>query len=100
MLRRVGIMFVKDAARMVRDPEIVLEEGRSSMQVDQQPGESFEAMLRRFGRTIIKSGILGEAKRKRHYLSKGEAARAKVKASERKKRRKAAREAQRAAVNR
>ncbi len=100
VLRRVGIMFVKDAARMVRDPEIALEEGRSSMQVDQQPGESFEAMLRRFGRTIIKSGILGEAKRKRHYLSKGEAARAKVKASERKKRRKAAREAQRAAVNR
>jgi len=43
---------------------------------------------------------LGEAKRKRHYLSKGEAARAKVKASERKKRRKAAREAQRAAATR
>ena len=76
------------------------EEGRDSMQVEQQPGESFEAMLRRFGRTIIKSGILGEAKRKRHYMSKGEAARAKVKASERKKRRKAAREAQRAAANR
>jgi ribosomal protein S21 len=55
------------------------------MQVEQQPGESFEGMLRRFGRTIIKSGILGEAKR------------AKIKASERKKRRKAARDAQRAA---
>ena len=75
-----------------------VEEGLGFMQVDQQPGESFEAMLRRFGRTIIKSGILGEAKRKRHYLSKGEAARAKIKASERKKRRKAAREAQRAAA--
>lgn len=70
------------------------------MQVDVQPGESFEALLRRFGRTIIKSGILGEAKRKRHYLSKGEAKRAKMKASERKKRRKAAREAQRAAQGR
>ena len=63
------------------------------MQVEQQPGESFEGLLRRFGRTIIKSGILGEAKRKRHYLSKGEARRAKVKAAERKKRRKAARDA-------
>ena len=63
------------------------------MQVEQQPGESFEALLRRFGRTIIKSGILGEAKRKRHYLSKGEARRAKVKMAARKKRRKAAREA-------
>ena len=66
--------------------------------VKRKEKESFEAMLRRFGRTIIKSGILGEAKRKRHYLSKGEAARAKIKASERKKRRKAAREAQRAAA--
>ena len=63
------------------------------MQVEQQPGESFEALLRRFGRTIIKSGILGEVKRKRHYLSKGEARRAKLKNAERKKRRKAARDA-------
>ncbi len=63
------------------------------MRVEQQPGESFEALLRRFGRTIIKSGILGEAKRKRHYLSKGEARRAKVKTAERKKRRRAACEA-------
>src|ERR687893_400159 len=76
------------------------KEVRRSMQVEQQPGESFEGLLRRFGRTIIKSGILGEAKRKRHYLSKGEARRAKMKASERKKRRKAAREAQRAAQGR
>ena len=70
------------------------------MQVEQQPGESFEGLLRRFGRTIIKSGILGEAKRKRHFLSKGEARRAKVKSAARKKRRKAAREAQRAAQGR
>ena len=34
--------------------------GRERMQVEQQPGESFEGMLRRFGRTIIKAGILGE----------------------------------------
>ncbi len=67
------------------------------MQVEQQPGESFEGMLRRFGRTIIKAGILGEAKRKRHHLSKGEARRAKEKSAERKKRRRAARDAQREA---
>ena len=67
------------------------------MQVEQQPGESFEGLLRRFGRTIIKSGILGEAKRKRHYLSKGEARRAKVKSAERKKRRRAAKVAAREA---
>jgi len=48
-------------------------------------------------RTIIKAGILGEAKRKRHSLSKGEARRAKQQAAERKKRRKAARDAQREA---
>jgi ribosomal protein S21 len=53
------------------------------MQVEQQPGESFEVLLRRFGRTIIKSGLLGEVKRKRHYLSKGEARRAQAKAAER-----------------
>ncbi len=63
------------------------------MQVEQQPGESFEGLVRRFGRTIIKSGILGEAKRKRHHLSTGEARRAKVEMAERKKRRRAAREA-------
>jgi ribosomal protein S21 len=67
------------------------------MEVQQQPGESFEGLLRRFGRTVIKAGILGEAKRKRHHLSKGEARRAKHKAAERKKRRKAARDAARAA---
>ncbi len=67
------------------------------MQVEQQPDESFEGMLRRFGRTIIKAGILGEAKRARHYLSKGEARRAKAKAAERKKRRKASGDAARAA---
>ncbi len=47
------------------------------MEVQQQPGERFEGLLRRFGRTIIKAGILGEAKRQRHSLSKGEAKRAK-----------------------
>ena len=67
------------------------------MQVEQRPGESFEALLRRFGREIITSGLLGEVKRKRHYLSKGEARRAKVKSAERKKRRRAAREAARVA---
>jgi small subunit ribosomal protein S21 len=65
------------------------------MQVEQQPGESFEGLLRRFGRTIIKAGILGEAKRKRHHLSKGEARRAKLKMAERKKRRRAAKMAAR-----
>ena len=65
------------------------------MQVEQQPGERCEGLLRRFGRTIITSGLLGEAKRKRHYLSQGGARRAKIKSAERKRRRKAARDAAR-----
>ena len=60
------------------------------MQVELQPGEGFEGLLRRFGRGVIRAGILGEAKRARHYLSKGEARRAKAKASEVRRRRRLA----------
>jgi ribosomal protein S21 len=34
--------------------------------------ENFEAGLKRFGRKVTEAGILGEAKRRRSFLSKGQ----------------------------
>jgi ribosomal protein S21 len=48
------------------------------MQVSRRDGESFEQLWRRFKVGMERSGILGDAKRKRYYLSKGEARRVKA----------------------
>jgi len=37
-----------------------------------QPGESQESLVRRFRNKVMRDGILREAKRKRHFVSKSE----------------------------
>jgi ribosomal protein S21 len=50
-------------------------------------GESQESLLKRFQRSVQMSGLLKEAKAKRYFVSKGDAARMKSKAAARKRRR-------------
>ena len=50
-------------------------------------GETQESLLQRFQKTIQMSGVLREAKSHRYFVSKGDAARIKSKASAKKRRR-------------
>ena len=61
------------------------------MQVVARENESFEELLHRFKRGIMKEGVLKDMKSKRHFISKGELRREKMRAAERKRRQKAAR---------
>ncbi|MBI2867895.1 MAG: 30S ribosomal protein S21 [Chloroflexi bacterium] len=47
------------------------------MEVTLREGESQESLLKRFNSLVQRSGVLREAKRKRFFISKGEAAREK-----------------------
>ena len=58
-----------------------------SLQVLIREGESQDSLLRRFQKMVQTSGILREAKARRHFLSKGEAARLKAQKSARRRRR-------------
>ncbi len=58
-----------------------------STQVTAREGESQDSLLRRFQRMVQMSGILSEAKARRHYMSKGEAARVKQRKSAARRRR-------------
>jgi small subunit ribosomal protein S21 len=40
--------------------------------VELRPGESPESLLRRFRKTVMKNGILKDARKKRHFVSKSE----------------------------
>ncbi len=42
------------------------------MTVEIRPGESFESLLKRFGRAVNSGGILKEHRRRRWFVSKGE----------------------------
>jgi small subunit ribosomal protein S21 len=42
------------------------------MTVEIRPGETFESLLRRFGRAVNSGGILKEYRRRRWFVSKGE----------------------------
>ncbi len=57
------------------------------LEVHLRDGETQESLLQRFQRTIQMSGVLREAKSHRYFVSKGDAARIKAKASARKRRR-------------
>ncbi|MGI5835509.1 MAG: 30S ribosomal protein S21 [Chloroflexota bacterium] len=61
------------------------------MQVVARDNESFEELLHRFKRGVMKAGLLKDMKSKRHFISKGELRREKMRAAERKRRQKAAR---------
>ncbi|HJX39500.1 MAG TPA: 30S ribosomal protein S21, partial [Anaerolineae bacterium] len=43
-----------------------------SMSVQLKPGESQDDLLRRFRKQVANSGILGELRKRRWYVSKGE----------------------------
>ncbi|MDP3878882.1 MAG: 30S ribosomal protein S21 [Dehalococcoidales bacterium] len=58
-----------------------------SLEVSIHKGESQESLLRRFQRMVQTSGVLREVKAKRHFISKGEAARIKAKKSAQRRRR-------------
>jgi ribosomal protein S21 len=58
-----------------------------SLEVSIHEGESQESLLRRFQRMVQMSGVLREAKANRHFVSKGEAARARVKKNAQRRRR-------------
>ncbi len=61
------------------------------VQVIARENESFEELLHRFKRGVMKEGLLKDMKSKRHFISKGELKREKMRAAERKRRQKAAR---------
>ncbi len=56
------------------------------LNVQLRDSESQEGLLQRFQRTIQLSGVLREAKAKRFFVSKGDAARIKAKAAARRRR--------------
>jgi ribosomal protein S21 len=62
------------------------------VQVIQEDGESFEALLRRFTQKVKRAGVLSEYKRKRFFVSKGVERREKLKKSQQRQRRKSQKE--------
>ena len=48
------------------------------MHVRALPGEPFEALLKRFTRGVQASGVLGEARRRRHFVPEHELRREKI----------------------
>jgi len=50
-----------------------------SLEVSIRDGESQESLLHRFQKTVQMSGVLREIKANRYFISKGEAARIRVK---------------------
>ncbi|HEY78278.1 MAG TPA: 30S ribosomal protein S21 [Dehalococcoidia bacterium] len=58
-----------------------------SLEVLIRNGESQDSLLRRFQRTVQMSGVLREAKARRQFISKRDAARIKAKNSARRRRR-------------
>ncbi len=50
-----------------------------SLEVSIREGETQESLLRRFQRMVQMDGVLREARAHRYFLSKGEAARLKIK---------------------
>jgi ribosomal protein S21 len=60
-----------------------------ALEVYLRDGETQEALLKRFQRTIEMSGVLREVKNRRYFISRGDAARMKAKRAARKRGRQA-----------
>ena len=58
-----------------------------SLEVHLREGETQDSLLKHFQRTVQMSGILREFKARRHFVSKGDAARIKARNSARRRRR-------------
>ena len=56
------------------------------LKVSKREGESEDSLLRRFQRMVQMDGVLREAKARRHFVSKREAARLKAKKNARRRR--------------
>jgi len=69
-----------------------LKEGDFQVNVNQEDGESFDSLLRRFTQKVKRDGILSEYKRKRFFVSKSVEKREKMKKSQQRQRRKAQKE--------
>lgn len=61
-----------------------------SVHVELRENESFDALLKRFTKELQKAGILRDYRAKRHYVSKSEQRRAKIRKAEHRRRRKLA----------
>ena len=57
------------------------------MHVTARPGEPFEVLLRRFKRGVEAAGILGEARRRRHFIPAHEGRRDKIRRARRRQQR-------------
>ena len=58
-----------------------------SLEVYRREGETQDSLLRRFQKEVQMSGIISEAKSRRHFISKRDAARIKAKNNAKRKRR-------------
>lgn len=65
-----------------------------SVHVELRENESFDALLKRFTKELQKAGVLRDYRAKRHYVSKSEQRRAKIRKAEHRRRRKLAKLAQ------
>jgi len=61
-----------------------------SVHVELRENESFDALLKRFTKELQKAGVLRDYRAKRHYVSKSEQRRAKLRKAEHRRRRKLA----------
>jgi small subunit ribosomal protein S21 len=61
-----------------------------SVHVELRENESFDALLKRFTKELQKAGVLRDYRAKRHYVSKSEQRRAKIRKAEHRRRRKLA----------
>src|SRR5919202_6829542 len=89
MIARRG--FIPCPARVVN--ELAGKGGENQMFVSLRDGETQEALLRRFQRSVQNSGLLREVKGKRFFISNGEKARIAARKSAARHRRRARKEA-------
>jgi small subunit ribosomal protein S21 len=61
-----------------------------SVHVELRENESFDALLKRFTKELQKAGVLRDYRARRHYVSKSEQRRAKIRKAEHRRRRKLA----------
>lgn len=61
-----------------------------SVHVELRENEGFDALLKRFTKELQKAGVLRDYRAKRHYVSKSEQRRAKIRKAEHRRRRKLA----------
>jgi small subunit ribosomal protein S21 len=88
-LQRPALFFQLKGYRLTGSTTNLARKGVNGMaHVQLQPGESQEQLLKRFRKSVAKSGILSTVRRKRWYVSKSELRRIQKKKAIRRARRK------------